>query len=102
MKPTPPARATTMDGDSSGGLTPISGLDKSFVLAWLRWMESKGPAELRPQSAEQKDEDDLMPYPDLDAIEELFIRDRLAPKAVLDALGGRFPKRVRTSDADPH
>ncbi|MEM8710499.1 MAG: NAD(+) synthase [Planctomycetota bacterium] len=101
---------TTMDGDSSGGLAPISGVDKSFVLAWLRWMETKGPAgigplpalsvitaqqptaELRPQSAAQRDEDDLMPYPVLDAIEELFIRDRLAPQAVLDSLGGRFPE----------
>ncbi|QDV05710.1 Glutamine-dependent NAD(+) synthetase [Planctomycetes bacterium Poly30] len=101
---------TTMDGDSSGGLAPISGVDKSFVLAWLRWMEKTGPsgigpfpsmsvitaqqptAELRPKSASQRDEDDLMPYPVLDAIEELYIRDRLAPQAVLDALGGRFPE----------
>ena len=34
---------TTMDGDSSGGLAPISGVDKSFVLAWLSWMETTGP-----------------------------------------------------------
>jgi len=104
---------TTMDGDSSGGLAPISGVDKSFVLAWLRWMETKGPegldaipaleaitrqrptAELRPPGAEQRDEDDLMPYPVLDAIEELYIRDRLAPQAVLDALAGRFPEHAR-------
>lgn len=104
---------TTMDGDSSGGLAPISGVDKSFVLAWLRWMESTGPAggdplpalaaitaqrptaELRPPSQEQRDEDDLMPYEVLDAIEELSIRDRLAPQAVLDALAGRFPEHAR-------
>ena len=104
---------TTMDGDSSGGLAPISGVDKTFVLAWLRWLETKGPnaigpitamsvitaqkptAELRPKEAEQHDEDDLMPYPVLDAIEELYIRDRLAPQAVLDALGGRFPEHPR-------
>ncbi len=104
---------TTMDGDSSGGLAPISGVDKSFVLAWLRWLETKGPdavgpieamsvitaqqptAELRPKEAEQRDEDDLMPYAVLDAIEELYIRDRLAPQAVLDALGGRFPEHSR-------
>ena len=95
---------TTMDGDSSGGLAPISGVDKSFVLAWLHWMETAGPggigpmpalraitaqrptAELRPPGALQRDEEDLMPYEILDAIEELYIRDRLAPQAVLDAL----------------
>ena len=53
-------------------------------------------AELRPQEAEQRDEDDLMPYAVLDAIEELYIRDRLAPQAVLDALGGRFPEHDRS------
>lgn len=104
---------TTMDGDTSGGLAPISGVDKSFVLAWLRWMETEGPigsgpipelgvitaqrptAELRPKEMEQRDEDDLMPYAVLDAIEELYIRDRLAPQSVLDALAGRFPEHSR-------
>ncbi|MEM6571592.1 MAG: NAD(+) synthase [Planctomycetota bacterium] len=103
---------TTMDGDTSGGLAPISGVDKSFVLAWLRWMETVGPrgfdprpdlkvitaqrptAELRPPDAEQRDEEDLMPYVVLDAIEELYIRDRLSPQAVLDALRGRFPEHA--------
>lgn len=104
---------TTMDGDSSGGLAPISGVDKSFVLAWLSWMELEGPtglgpmpalaaitaqrptAELRPPEQEQRDEDDLMPYAVLDAIEELSIRDRLAPQSTLDALAGRFPEHGR-------
>lgn len=104
---------TTMDGDSSGGLAPISGVDKSFILAWLRWMEASGPAgaaprpalevitaqrptaELRPPAAVQLDEDDLMPYDVLDAIEELYIRDRLAPQAVLNSLTERFPAHPR-------
>ena len=104
---------TTMDGDSSGGLAPISGVDKSFILAWLRWMEASGPAgaaprpalevitaqrptaELRPPTAVQLDEDDLMPYDVLDAIEELYIRDRLAPQAVLNSLMERFPAHPR-------
>ena len=42
---------TPMDGDSSGGLAPISGVDKSFVLAWLRWMETTGPAGGTPLAA---------------------------------------------------
>ena len=70
----------TMDGDTSGGLSPIAGIDKAFLRGWLRWMEQHGPegigateslaavnrqvptAELRPHSAGQTDEDDLMPY----------------------------------------
>jgi len=103
----------TMDGDTSGGLSPIAGVDKTFLLAWLQWMWRTGPAglgpiealaevvvqrptaELRPPSYEQRDEDDLMPYVVLDAIEELAIRDRLAPGNVLDALIGRFPEHAR-------
>ena len=104
---------TTMDGDTSGGLSPIAGVDKTFVRAWLRWLETTGPegfdplaclaevtaqaptAELRPPEASQKDEEDLMPYVVLDAIEELAIRDRLAPEPVLEALIGRFPELER-------
>ena len=36
----------TMDGDTSGGLTPIAGIDKAFLLRWLRWLETQGPAGL--------------------------------------------------------
>ncbi len=108
----------TMDGDTSGGLSPIAGVDKSFILAWVRWMWQTGPeglgpiaalaevavqrptAELRPPSYEQRDEDDLMPYAVLDAIEELAIRDRHAPAAVLDALCLRFPEYPRPTAVD--
>jgi len=90
----------TMDGDTSGGLAPIAGIDKAFLLRWLQWMEKIGPvgigplpalsavnalpptAELRPPSARQTDEDDLMPYQVLDAIERAAIRDKLPPLAV--------------------
>jgi NAD+ synthase (glutamine-hydrolysing) len=103
----------TMDGDTSGGLSPIAGVDKTFILAWVKWMWIHGPeglgaiaalaevavqrptAELRPPAYEQLDEDDLMPYVVLDAIEELAIRDRLAPAGVLEALVGRFPEYRR-------
>ena len=30
----------TMDGDTSGGLSPIAGIDKAFLRTWLRWMET--------------------------------------------------------------
>lgn len=90
----------TMDGDTSGGLAPIAGIDKAFLRRWLVWMETTGPsglrpfpslnkvnqqqptAELRPQSFEQTDEGDLMPYDILDAIERAAIRDKLVPAEV--------------------
>ena len=87
----------TMDGDTCGGLSPIAGIDKAFLRRWLRWLEHDGPggwsipalaavnalaptAELRPPGAHQTDEDDLMPYPVLDAIERAAIRDKLPPR----------------------
>ena len=99
----------TMDGDTSGGLAPIAGIDKTFLRAWLRWMETRGlaglhahpalvhinaqqpTAELRPPSAKQTDEADLMPYDVLEAIEDSAIRDKRVPLEVLQEVGPRFP-----------
>jgi len=98
----------TMDGDTCGGLSPIAGIDKAFLRRWLKWMEQKGPAglgpipalsivnaltptaELRPLEANQTDEDDLMPYPVLDAIEDLAIGEKHEPVATLRLLEPRF------------
>ena len=103
----------TMDGDTSGGLAPIAGIDKAFLRHWLRWMEDEGPlgigplsalapvnkqqptAELRPPSAKQTDEDDLMPYEVLDAIERAFIRDKRPPRDVLQVLEVDFKQYER-------
>jgi NAD+ synthase (glutamine-hydrolysing) len=100
----------TMDGDTAGGLSPIAGIDKAFLRGWLEWLERQGPdglgpipalaavtrqrstPELRPPEAGQASEDDLMPFPVLDAIERLAIRDKLAPAEVLDELGAAFPR----------
>lgn len=94
----------TMDGDTSGGLCPIAGIDKVTLRAWLTWMRDHGPdgigpipeitgsielaptAELRPPGDEQTDEADLMPYPILDHIERLAIRDRMAPLEVFKSM----------------
>jgi NAD+ synthase (glutamine-hydrolysing) len=94
----------TMDGDTSGGLSPIAGIDKAYLRRWLLWMEQSGPdgveplpalrlvnqqqptAELRPPSAGQTDEADLMPYEVLDAIERAAIRDKLSPREVVERL----------------
>ncbi len=103
----------TMDGDTSGGICPIAGIDKAFLRRWLRWMETEGPhglspipelrlvneqqptAELRPREANQTDEDDLMPYDLLDAIERAAIRDKKGPKDVLSLMQMEFPQYER-------
>lgn len=100
----------TMDGDTSGGLAPIAGIDKAYLRHWLRWMETEGPqgyqpvpalsainvqaptAELRPSEAGQTDEDDLMPYPVLDYIQRLAIRDKVDPLGCYQRLEVEFPE----------
>lgn len=90
----------TMDGDTSGGLCPLGGIDKAFLRRWLLWLQSIGPietgpipelrlvtaqeptAELRPITSKQLDEAELMPYDVLDHLERLAIHDRLPPLEV--------------------
>ncbi|HQQ98532.1 MAG TPA: nitrilase-related carbon-nitrogen hydrolase [Cyclobacteriaceae bacterium] len=98
----------TMDGDTSGSLAPIAGIDKPFILQWLRWAQSQGyaglagvnhlqpTAELRPVNRAQTDEKDLMPYPALVDIEKLAIRDRRTPREVYEALkSGYAPTELK-------
>ncbi|HLL22493.1 MAG TPA: NAD(+) synthase [Kofleriaceae bacterium] len=105
----------TMDGDTSGGLAPLGGIDKTYLRQWLSWMEQNGPtglaplpalsfitaqqptAELRPQVAganAQTDEADLMPYDFLEAVEDSAIRDKHTPLEVLQELLPRYPERT--------
>ncbi|MEM7016472.1 MAG: NAD(+) synthase [Pseudomonadota bacterium] len=97
----------TMDGDTSGGLSPIAGIDKHFLRQWLCWLETEGlmgfspipeltfinaqqpTAELRP-GHNQTDEDDLMPYELLNAVELAGIRDRQTPWEIFCLLRSRF------------
>jgi NAD+ synthase (glutamine-hydrolysing) len=99
----------TMDGDTSGGLAPIAGIDKAWLREWLVWLERQGPvglgpipalsavnaqaptAELRPPDRSQTDEADLMPYPLLDAIERASIRDKQSPVEVFERMRALFP-----------
>ncbi|RYD49217.1 MAG: NAD(+) synthase, partial [Verrucomicrobiaceae bacterium] len=102
----------TMDGDTSGSLAPIAGIDKAWLRKWLRWLETDGPiiggapsclpelsvinvqqptAELRPADAAQTDEGDLMPYPVLDVIERAAIRDKRGPADVFEIIRREFP-----------
>ncbi|HET6883891.1 MAG TPA: nitrilase-related carbon-nitrogen hydrolase, partial [Pirellulales bacterium] len=98
----------TMDGDTSGGLSPIAGIDKAFLRRWLVWLQERGldglrpvsslaavncqapTAELRPLARCQTDEDDLMPYELLDEIERAAIRDKYTPLEVLLRVRARF------------
>jgi NAD+ synthase (glutamine-hydrolysing) len=94
----------TMDGDTSGGLAPLGGIDKAFLRHWLIFAEEtlgiRGlsfvnkltpTAELRPDEFAQTDESDLMPYPILDKIEKAGIRDYKSPVEVFKTLRGICP-----------
>lgn len=94
---------TTMDGDTSGSVAPIAGIDKPFILQWLKYAEKElhfhglnkvnrlqPTAELRPLEKTQTDEDDLMPYPALVAIERLAIKERCSPREVFEGLKSRY------------
>jgi len=99
----------TMDGDTSGGLAPIAGIDKAYLRRWLEWLERAGPdgigsfpslhavnvqaptAELRPPADHQTDEADLMPYDVLDAAERCAIRDKQTPLETWQRLQVDFP-----------
>ncbi len=90
----------TMDGDTSGSISPLAGIDKHYLRQWLRWLETVGcevkgkhirieglkkvnslqpTAELRPLAQTQTDEADLMPYEFLNDLEGLAIRDKKSP-----------------------
>jgi NAD+ synthase (glutamine-hydrolysing) len=99
----------TMDGDTSGGIAPLAGIDKAYLRRWLRWLEHDGleglgpipalaavnaqapTAELRPAASGQTDEDDLMPYDVLDAAERCAIRDKQTPLETWQQLQVAFP-----------
>lgn len=104
----------TMDGDTCGGISPIAGIDKAFLRTWLAWLEKTGPegigpvpalqqvnrlaptAELRPQDFDQTDEQDLMPYDLLDAIEHHAIGRKRSPAEVRSLLRSEFPQYAAT------
>lgn len=91
----------TMDGDTCGGLSPIAGVSKIFLLKWLvDYEKSWGihgfhgldlvnkltpTAELRPQDNKQTDEDDLMPYDILNKIEYMAVKYKMSPEEIVSA-----------------
>lgn len=87
----------TMDGDTAGCIAPIAGLSKEYVREFLRWAEGEvkalalinkqqPTAELRPASANQTDEGDLMPYWLLHKIETYVVKNRYTPVEIYHAL----------------
>lgn len=96
----------TMDGDTSGSLAPIAGVDKPFIIQWLRWAEInlgyrglsavnnlQPTAELRPPDQTQTDEQDLMPYTILIAIERQAILNRKSPMETYEILKVDYDNR---------
>lgn len=98
---------TTMDGDSSGSISPIAGVSKKFLLEWLHWvgmgeekrtrgiselaslrdlLDTKPSAELKPLEEGQEDEKDLMPYNILQKIEYMGIYEGKKKSEILKSL----------------
>lgn len=98
----------TMDGDTAGGVSPIAGIGKSVILKInerilhegihlnghglsykvpaIKYIVAQAPtAELRPDG-NQTDERDLMPYPLLDVIRQLFVIEGLLPDEITQLL----------------
>lgn len=89
----------TMDGDTSGSLAPLAGIDKDFIRSWLKWAEKEldypalsyvnkltPTAELRPLEKDQADESDLMPYKILVKIEKEVVLNSSSPIQAFNVL----------------
>lgn len=96
---------TTMDGDTSGSLAPIAGIDKNFIRKWLIWAERElgygalkavnnlqPTAELRP-GKNQTDESDLMPYHIMVEIERLAVKEGKSPLETFEIM-------IKTDECD--
>lgn len=101
----------TMDGDTSGGLSPIADVPKSLIGAWLHWardfhgyasldrvLDTPATAELRPPDQAQTDEGDLMPYDILDRLMYHFVQLGQDPVELFDAL---WPTLAHRYDDQP-
>ncbi len=93
----------TIDGDMSGSLAPLGGIDKHFILQFLSWAEKElkytvlkyvnalvPSAELRPQKYQQQDEEELMPYSILAYLEHLFVQKHLKKSMMINMLQKKY------------
>ncbi|MEO0600667.1 MAG: NAD(+) synthase, partial [Myxococcota bacterium] len=109
----------TMDGDTSGGLSPISDVPKSLVELWLRWAMAfhglssleavvgiPATAELRPPDRGQTDEADLMPFFVLDQLIYHFVQRGQSPlemfRTLWPSLQDHYAGGARGFAADIH
>lgn len=101
---------STMDGDTSGSISPIAGIDKFFILNWLKYAEKElgfhglklvndltPTAELRPHNQHQTDEEDLMPYEALVKIEREAVLYGKSPEMILQSLSGTYDTQLLKS-----
>jgi NAD+ synthase (glutamine-hydrolysing) len=99
---------TTMDGDTSGGVSLIADVPKSLVSLWLRWAQRfhgyqslslinglEPTAELRPLGDGQTDEADLMPFEVLDRLLYGFAQLGQDPLALFKSLWPVFSELYR-------
>lgn len=102
----------TMDGDTSGGLSPIADVPKSLVQVWLHWardfhgytsldavLGTAATAELRPPDQAQTDEGDLMPYDVLDRLMYQFVQLGQDPVEMFEALWPELAPRYEHQPA---
>ncbi|MGV3622481.1 MAG: NAD(+) synthase [Archangium sp.] len=93
---------TTIGGDLMGALAVISNLPKTVVMYLLQYVyETEGyegikAVTARPAGPElahnQVGEDELMPFPVLDACFHLFAGEKMGPADVTDAVRAMFPE----------
>jgi NAD+ synthase (glutamine-hydrolysing) len=84
---------STLYGDSAGGFAPIKDVPKTLVFALARHINEQAGRELipasiieRPPSAElrddQRDDQSLPPYEQLDPLIEAYVEDDLSPEEI--------------------
>ncbi len=77
----------TMDGDTAGSISPITGIDKHFLRGWLRWLETVGlniknapePTDRTSLATEPASPDELIKVKGLNAVNNLQPTAELRP-----------------------
>ncbi|MBT5505625.1 MAG: NAD+ synthetase, partial [Flammeovirgaceae bacterium] len=100
---------TTMDGDTSGSISPIAAIDKYSIMEWLKYAETTlkytglshvnnltPTAELRPLNKKQEDETDLMPYKVLVEIERWAIQHKYPPTMIYEKLKPKYGTDIKS------
>ena len=93
---------TTIGGDLMGAIAVISNLPKTVVMYMLDYLHKKhgyagiAAVTARPAGPElahnQVGEEDLMPFPVLDACFHLFAGEKMSPAEVITVVGDMFPQ----------